>query len=180
MVGGLQIGARWQAGNWVFGVEGTVSKTDINDSGPVFNSATGIGIDGSVARTKIESLYTITGQIGYSWDRWLAYVKGGAAMGDVRLRADICRPEDLGACLGPNAGTTIRTTGWIAGGGIEYAFVRSNMFTASFAVEYDFVRLDSKNGAARASDGFPATFALGETDIHQVLAKVNLTGPWPR
>jgi outer membrane immunogenic protein len=73
-VGG-QIGYRWQAGTWVFGLEAQGNWADLSGSnissplalGPVFSN-----------RSKIDAIGLFTGQIGYAWNNVLFYVKGGA------------------------------------------------------------------------------------------------------
>lgn len=37
--------------------------------------------------TDITALWTVTGKVGYAWDRWLAYGKGGYAGGLVETSA---------------------------------------------------------------------------------------------
>src|SRR5262249_16912008 len=69
---GGQIGYRWQSANWVFGVEaqGDWAKlTGSNSSLTVLIPATN--------RTKIDAIGLLTGQVGYAWNNFLWYVKGG-------------------------------------------------------------------------------------------------------
>lgn len=79
MVGG-QLGYRWQAANWVFGVEGQGDWADLTGSNP----STPLG--GLTNRTKIDAVGLITGQVGYAWNNVLWYVKGGAAITDNRYK----------------------------------------------------------------------------------------------
>ncbi|WP_407174583.1 outer membrane protein [Bradyrhizobium sp. STM 3562] len=77
MVGG-QIGYRWQAANWVFGVEGQGDWADFKGSNvsvasPIFGFA-------ATNQTKVDAVGLITGQVGYAWSNVLWYVKGGAAV----------------------------------------------------------------------------------------------------
>src|ERR1700748_3425070 len=76
-VGG-QIGYRWQASNWVFGLEGQGNWADFSGSNvaPVGGNPVG----GALDRTRIDSFGLITGQVGYAWNNVLGYVKGGAAV----------------------------------------------------------------------------------------------------
>src|ERR1700676_4801141 len=76
-VGG-QIGYRWQASNWVFGLEGQGNWADFSGS-----NATPIGgnpFGGLTDRTRSDAFGLLTGQVGYSWNNVLGYVKGGAAV----------------------------------------------------------------------------------------------------
>jgi outer membrane immunogenic protein len=78
MVGG-QIGYRWQAANWVFGVEGQGDWANFKGSNV---SASGLPapLAGVTNQTKIDAIGLITGQVGYAWNNVLWYVKGGAAV----------------------------------------------------------------------------------------------------
>src|SRR6202043_1262359 len=76
MVGG-QIGYRWQAGTWVFGVEGQGDWADLKGSN--LNSTAFIPYTN---QTKVDAIGLLTGQVGYAWNSVLVYVKGGAAVTD--------------------------------------------------------------------------------------------------
>jgi len=76
-LGGGQIGCNLQiGGNWVIGVEGEASAANIE--GDI--TQTVLGITGT-AHAQTDWLASATGRIGWSWDRWLIYAKGGAAWG---------------------------------------------------------------------------------------------------
>ena len=73
LIGG-QIGYRWQANQWVFGVEAQGDWADLSNQrvslfDPTFST-----------RTKTDGIGLFTGQIGYAWNAALLYVKGGAAV----------------------------------------------------------------------------------------------------
>jgi outer membrane immunogenic protein len=73
LVGG-QIGYRWQANQWVFGLEAQGDWADLsNQRVSLINSAFS-------TRTKTDGIGLFTGQIGYAWNASLFYVKGGAAV----------------------------------------------------------------------------------------------------
>ena len=76
-VGG-QVGYRWQAGQFVFGVEGQGNWADFSGSNVSFAFAPDSN------RTKIDAFGLITGQIGYAWNNVLLYAKGGAAVTDTK------------------------------------------------------------------------------------------------
>src|SRR6187401_1328111 len=78
LIGG-QIGYRWQASQWVFGLEAQGDWADLNNQRvSIVNPALSI-------RTKTSAIGLFTGQIGYAWNASLFYVKGGAAVTDNRL-----------------------------------------------------------------------------------------------
>jgi len=75
LVGG-QFGYRWQASNWVFGLEAQGDWADLKGS----NVSTPAALAPVVNQTKIDAIGLFTGQIGYAWNNVLGYVKGGAAV----------------------------------------------------------------------------------------------------
>lgn len=125
VIGGGQVGFNYQAGAWVFGVEGSAAATDLSDSirSPFFPTDT--------YTTDIRMLSTATGRIGYAFDRWLAYAKGGWAGADIRLNF-------LESDTPVRANATTWVNGWTVGGGAEYALGRG----LSLGVEYDYVGLN--------------------------------------
>ena len=72
---GGQLGYRWQAGTWVFGLEGQGDWADLSNTRvSIFNPAFS-------TRTKTDGIGLFTGQIGWAlWNTALLYVKGGAAV----------------------------------------------------------------------------------------------------
>jgi outer membrane immunogenic protein len=99
MIGGTA-GYNWQGpGNpWVFGLEGDIDWTNIND-----NTICG----GLICQTKNSWFGTVRGRAGYSFDRFLPYFTGGVAFGDIQ------------ANRAPFAGVSDTNAGWTLGGGIE-------------------------------------------------------------
>ncbi len=77
-VGG-QIGYRWQAANWVFGVEGQGDWADFKGSNVSLASTPIFGV-GITNQTKLDAIGLLTGQVGYAWNNVLWYAKGGAAV----------------------------------------------------------------------------------------------------
>jgi outer membrane immunogenic protein len=98
-LGGLQAGYNYQMGNWVVGVEGAWTWTDLKPT----------SVDG-VLSAKIRWIASVTGRVGVSLERWLPYVGGGAAWA----------PEKVDA-LGLNEASG-NQSGWTVLAGVEYAF----------------------------------------------------------
>ena len=135
MLGG-QVGCDYQfAPSWVVGIEGAASGGKISGRSTLAQ----IGpIPGDSANFKdtTDFMASVTGRVGYAWDRWLPYVKAGVAFFDDRyssLGAFGGTPFDL-------EGTTTRL-GWTAGAGVEWAL--SNDW--SVKLEYDFYGLGTHN-----------------------------------
>jgi outer membrane immunogenic protein len=117
MVGGTA-GYNLQAGSVVFGVEGDIDYMDLNGTA---DSAVCTG-----CLTKDTWLATLRGRVGYAFDRWLPYITGGGAWGNVYLSTPVGSVENTKG-------------GWTAGAGIEYAFAEQ----WSAKLEYLYVDLGS-------------------------------------
>ena len=120
VAGGLQGGCNYQfAGGWVVGIQGDYDWTDAHlDNGAFFaNFADSF---------TVKSVASVTGRVGYAWDRLLGYVKGGVAW----------ERDDISFFFPAGAFATVSDTrsGGTVGVGVEYAF--SNWITGF--VEYDY------------------------------------------
>jgi opacity protein-like surface antigen len=118
---GGQVGYNYQYDKWVFGVEGDAGWTNAHGS----RGCAGVGFFFS-CEFDVNSLYTVTGRIGYTYpDRVLWYVKGGAAIGENRAQVRCNTDSQLtifGGLLNPGCpsqGTTRTDVGWTVGGGTE-------------------------------------------------------------
>jgi outer membrane immunogenic protein len=120
LVGGT-IGYNWQLGQWVYGLEGDIDWSDIR------GSTSSDACAGTSCETRNNWLGTGRARIGYAFDRFLPYVTGGVAFGDVK------------ASVAGFGSTTDTNAGWTLGGGIEAAIAGS--WTAK--VEYLYVDLGS-------------------------------------
>jgi len=121
-IGGVQAGCDYQfAGGFVIGVQGDYAFTDAVGS---HDSAREFGV---AYHSKIKALSSVTGRIGYAWDRVLGYVRGGAAW----ERADYWATTLL---LGTAYTARETRSGWTVGIGGEYAF--SNVLSGF--VEYGY------------------------------------------
>jgi outer membrane immunogenic protein len=75
-LGGAQGNCSYQVGSWVFGLVGDYDWTNIDSDGTNFLAA------GLSDETRIRWLASIGGRVGYTWNRFLAYVKAGGASVD--------------------------------------------------------------------------------------------------
>jgi outer membrane immunogenic protein len=133
---GGQFGCDYQfASNWVLGLEGAVSGGAIRGSTAVA-LPTGIAGDSASFKERTDFLTSVTGRVGYAFDRWLLYAKGGAAWAGDKYSA-------IGVFLGtPYDLEGLETRlGWTAGVGIEWAF--SPYW--SVTLEYDYYGFGSHN-----------------------------------
>ena len=128
LVGG-QIGYRWQASQWVFGLEAQGDWADLSNQrisliNPAFST-----------RTTTDGIGLFTGQIGYAWNAALLYLKGGAAV--TSNRASI-----LDTLTGIELASASATRwGGVVGVGFEYGFAPN----WSVGLEYDHLFMGNAN-----------------------------------
>lgn len=123
VIGGGQVGCNYQfAPNWVIGIEGDGEAADINGD----LTATILGVTGT-AHARTDWLASVTGRLGWTWDRWMLYAKGGAAWAGDKYSADV-------PLFVEHIDASETRPGWTVGGGVEWAFWQN----WSAKVEYDF------------------------------------------
>lgn len=167
-IAGGQLGFRWQTGAWVLGVEGMWSGVDL-DTFEISPGLTALGRPNRFRGTDISSLYSVTGQLGYAWDRFLLYAKGGWAGADID-RSTLNANNGVASAISQNA------SGWTIGGGAEWAFGNG----WSFAVEYAFYDLDADSTPAVQSNGNQFTYSDVNSEIHTIVARLNYTFNWSK
>jgi iron complex outermembrane recepter protein len=126
---GGTLGANYQVGSLVLGIEGDGDWADASGFGTF--TATSLCAGGCL--TTNTWLSTVRGRAGYAFGRFLAYGTAGAAFGDVR------------ANFSNDPVTSETKAGWTAGGGLEFALDRN----WSAKAEYLFV--DLADGACTAN-----------------------------
>ena len=133
-VGGGQVGANYQfGGNFVVGIEGDFDWFANNNNSVTVTGPLGTTFQGG---NNGRWLTTLTGRLGYAYDRVLFYGKGGGAW--VGSNNFTLTSTATGASASFSNNNT--NTGWTAGGGVEWAF--TNNWTAR--VEYDYVGLSNQ------------------------------------
>jgi outer membrane immunogenic protein len=130
LVGGTA-GYNWQMGQVVLGLEG-----DVDWSGIKGTSSTGC-VAGCT--TNNDWLGTARGRLGYAFDRFLPFVTGGLAVGDIR------------ATTPGFAGATQTNAGWTVGGGLEFALA------ANWTAKAEYLHVDLGNFNCGLSCGLAAS-----------------------
>jgi outer membrane immunogenic protein len=142
---GTQVGCDDQfATHWVLGLAGDFSWAGITGQAtdPFFTGKSGNPI---TLVSKTDELATVTGRLGYAWDRFTVYGKGGAAWAQdkdtiqnlVSLNNFLCVSGGFVACNPTGNDTRI---GWTAGVGFEWAL--TDYWSAM--VEYDHYGFGTK------------------------------------
>jgi outer membrane immunogenic protein len=159
-VGGVQAGCNYQfAGGWVVGIQGDYDWTDAHAD------RTGIFFVNSTQSFSAKSVASVTGRVGYAWDRFLGYVKGGGAWERDNLTFTF---------PGVSASFDNTRSGWTIGVGGEYAF--TNWLTGF--VEYDYYDFGSRSdnvvcGPVRCFVGGPFSLPFDVKETKNVV-KVGL------
>jgi outer membrane immunogenic protein len=143
---GAQVGYRWQAGGWAFGLEAQGNWADFRGS----NAS--IAAPGATNRTKIDAFGLFTGQVGFAWNNALLYVKGGAAVTDNRYEGLL-----TGTGIVVDRADNSRWGGTV-GVGVEYGFSPN----WSAAVEYNHLFMGTGSSSFRGV--FPVVGANTRSD----------------
>jgi outer membrane immunogenic protein len=121
-LGGL-LGYNYQWRCWVFGLEadgGYLWARDSHDSGTLSIPADDIGLVHIRSSFQTHYLFTVAPRFGYAFGKWLPYVTGGLAVGDLELGQQINFIGD-GSGSGEGGRKTTTNVGWMVGGGLQYA-----------------------------------------------------------
>jgi outer membrane immunogenic protein len=126
-LGGAQLGYNWQSGQSVFGIEadwdwGKLKGTAACQN-PAFNCT-----------SKINSIASLTGRLGYAWNTSLLYVRAGGAWADDKYVV-----HTLAGVFNADASET--RSGWTVGVGYEFAFAPN----WSSRIEYNYYGLGERN-----------------------------------
>jgi outer membrane immunogenic protein len=166
-LGGVQGGCDYQVGGWVFGVGG-----DYDWSNAYGTAANGLSATPRTDSLRVKSLASVTGRAGYAWQRFLAYVKGGAAW----QRNDYATFTNATGALFVSASET--DAGWTVGAGAEYSI---NDWLSAFA-EYDHYDFGSHSlvftCATPGCGPGGASTALGGEHVTDNVFKVGLNLRW--
>jgi outer membrane immunogenic protein len=142
VIGGGQVGCDYQAGAWVFGVQGMFGRSGIEGSNTDPSGLFAIN-------SRIRSFATVTGRLGYAAaPTMLVYAKGGGAW----VRDNYTLTDVTGTTL---TAASTNPSGWTIGGGIEWA-VAGNW--TAFA-EYNYLDFGTR-GVSFTSNTSGLTFPI--------------------
>jgi outer membrane immunogenic protein len=156
-VGG-QVGYRWQAGTWVFGVEAQGNWADFKGSNISLFDATVRN------ESRIDAFGLFTGQVGYAANNVLFYVKGGAAVTSNDYRRFFAATNTLFASSNDDT-----RWGGTVGVGLEYGFAPN----WSFGVEYNHLFMQDRTLALTTPGGLFAGNVRVDQDVDLVTARLN-------
>ena len=163
-VAGGQIGYRWQAGAWVFGLEAQGNWANLS------GSTQNLGNVNNHLHSQLDGFGLFTGQVGYAWNSALLYVKGGAAVTSTNFAFVDNTTNQVTASF--NANNRWSPT---VGVGLEFGFAPN----WSAAIEYDHIFQGSHDVTFVNQAGVPlvATYRTGgDTDL--IMGRINYRFGW--
>jgi outer membrane immunogenic protein len=165
-VGGGQVGFNWQvAPNWVIGVEGDGSWTDLSASGagvPVV--VPGFGLVGPIPgarilfKSDVDWMASVRGRLGYLWGNSLLYATGGYAWGGFKDSATFtfrCQNPPCQSVVATGGAPSKTDSAFVVGGGAQWKAPGSRW---SLGVEYLYYGFHDTRGFTGAETD-PATGA---------------------
>jgi outer membrane immunogenic protein len=144
VIGGLHAGYNWQAGSWVYGLEGDFQATSLKTTstcliqdagvgnpspGACFAQANGAVYTGYNFSTELPWQGSVRGRLGYAFGNALLYATGGVAFADIRTTY-----TTFGGSTPGSESFDQTRAGLTVGAGLEYA-LSANL---SARVEYRF------------------------------------------
>jgi outer membrane immunogenic protein len=121
MLGGT-VGYNWQAGQFLYGIEGDLSWA--SSDGSTVGSPT--ACTGGPCTTELTWLGTIRGRFGYVTGMWMPFITGGVAFGGINACENVTCNRDTRA-------------GWTVGGGVEAKLV------GNWSVKAEYLYVDLGN-----------------------------------
>ncbi len=143
LVGG-QVGYNWQTGAVVLGIESDADWMRIKGSttGP---GGVCLADGGGQCQTQQSWVGTTRARVGYAFDRWLPYVTGGVAYGNIQV-------------VQPSGTSSNTNVGWTAGAGVEYAINRN------WSAKLEYLHIDLGTATFMGAASGTPTLAVPVTD----------------
>ncbi|GAA5539844.1 MULTISPECIES: outer membrane protein [Brucella/Ochrobactrum group] len=108
-LGGLYAGYNFDLGNnVVLGIDGDITYNDVSKGIDIYDGDLAVGS----FENKLRWSGAVRARAGYAFDRFLPYIAGGVAFGNIKNSGDIDG-------IGFSESKTL--TGWTIGGGVDYA-----------------------------------------------------------
>ena len=176
-IGGGTVGVNYQFNNiasfnFVLGIEGDFdwAANNNNNSNTVFVGAAAVPFQ---VTNNDRWVTTVAARFGVAFDRWLVYGKAGG--GWVGSNNFTVTNTATGASF--SGGSNNSDGGWLAGGGVEWAFAGN----WSAKIEYDYLGLNSRSFTTPFALGpIPAgdTFSTNNLNVQMVKFGINYRFGW--
>jgi outer membrane immunogenic protein len=171
VTGGVEAGCNYQYTPWlVLGLEADWEYTGLSATR---TGAVGVPAGPPLPFTQSLSsrwLSTVRGRAGYSAGTWLFYFTGGVAFANTSYTDSIFFPLS-GATNAVTQSST--TTGWTAGGGVEWAVA------ANWSIKAEYLYVDLLGATLNSANSIPAAFPLATIahthgDLRENIGRVGL------
>ena len=131
------VGAQYQWGNVVLGVEGAYNGlygksygTNLSGTSDCFAASANL-----TCSSRVDGIWTAGGRLGYAWDRLMVFGAGGYADGHLYTQTTVTATGNV------STQTDARHSGWYAGGGFEYFVTKFWMSDLILGAEYQHIDL---------------------------------------
>jgi outer membrane immunogenic protein len=174
--GGFEAGVNWQAGNFVFGVEGDIESFRLSGnatSGPVLYPCCAPTSFTVMSNASTSWLATGRGRLGVAANNWLFYATGGVAFTNLNANFNF---TDTFATAAESASISGTKVGWTAGGGIEAGLWQGWSVKAEYLyVDFGSVSVNSTNLTAFTPPiAFPTNVFTHSVDLKASIARIGL------
>ena len=168
---GGQAGYNVQAGAFVLGIQGEVSR--LNASAEAKANPIGSPCNIIVAcQTNMKWMATATARVGVTRGPTLVYLTGGAAWLNAQYSLALTTPFEKITVSGTRAG-------WTLGGGLEYAFANFGLNNLSAKIEYNYLDFGSEGQVFPHGAMLASSSMRDELTMHIVKAGLNYRfGQW--
>ncbi|MFD1792854.1 outer membrane protein [Ochrobactrum teleogrylli] len=134
-LGGIYAGYNFDIGsNLILGIDGDFSGSKIDGTGSATSDST---VDGRL-KTNLRWSGAIRPRVGYAIDRFLPYIAGGVAFGNIKDNVSLNNPTSATQRTFSQQKTK---TGWTIGGGVDYAATDNVILR----VEYRYTDFRNRN-----------------------------------
>jgi outer membrane immunogenic protein len=184
---GFQVGANWQRGAWLMGLEFDISATAAIGSSSAFGAGTlangnGVGALSITAGDRIDMLGSGRARLGYLVrPDLLLYATGGLAWSQVDVTSDSSQTGALPSTFASTVGTW--RYGWVGGAGAEMRLANTDWLARLEYLHYDFG--DATTLAATSiTNGVVGTASVSRSgpltvDLVRVGLSYKFGGGWP-
>lgn len=164
--GGPEVGYNLQYGMVVFGVEGDINWGSASTTSFFPSLAPLFLVPGNDLTEGVDLnwLATVRGRVGLAWNQFLIYGTGGYAAGGVRFFDS----SHYAAGVTETADVSKTMSGWVAGGGVEWAFA------GNWSVKGEYLHADL--GSATTFSSLLPAFRVGFSHAHSVTVDVARAG----
>jgi len=176
--GGGQLGYNWQWGGLVYGLEADVEYMPLRGSFAVQSSipaplAGRFNTPFSSGSVTTDWLVTIRPRVGWAFDRFLVYGTGGLAITNQHNSLTDIDSTTFQGVIGVLTASRSRDVGWVAGGGLEYAFSNSLSAKAEY-LHLDFGDVTGQAGVIGGIGGMEGASVIFTSHLTADIVRAGL------